>query len=195
MTTALTQSAILERGWTKAMLKFLPAPTERRNPYYRSAAPMKLWQAADVEAVENSDAWREAKARADKRKANAGKAVATKKAKLEAEVDAALESVTVERVELPKLRDMTLGAKAEWKEFHGDYDSDPWAAPDYVVTRWVVNFIRRNLVAYDYTLGLWKGKTGITAEYPRFKNGVLAKIAAAYADAPEIAEECRRQMV
>lgn len=195
MSAVLTQTAILERGWTKAMLKLLPAPTEKRNPHYRSAPPMKLWQAADVEAVENSDAWREAKAKADKRKANAGKAVATKKAKLEAEVDAALESVAVERVGMRELRDMTLDAKAEWKEFHGDYDSDPWTAPDYVVTRWIVNFIRHNLVEYDYTLGLWKGKTGITAEYPRFRNGVLAKIAAAYADAPEIAEECRKQMI
>ena len=33
----VTQAAILERGWTKAMLKLLPAPTEKRNPYYRSA--------------------------------------------------------------------------------------------------------------------------------------------------------------
>lgn len=191
----VTQSAVLERGWTKAMLKLLPAPIEKRNPHYKSAAPMKLWTVADVESVENSDAWREMKAKADRRKANAAKAVTTKKAKLEAEIDAALESVNVRRVDLPQLRAMTLNAKLEWKEFHGDYDSDPWTAPDYVVTRWIVNFIRHSLVAYDETLDLWKGKTGISGEYPRFRNGVLTKIATAYADAPEIVEECRNQMI
>lgn len=194
-TATLTQTAILDRGWTRTMLKLLPAPVEKRNPYYKKAAPMKVWNAADVESVENSDAWREAKAKADKRKANAGKAVATKKAKLEAEVDAALKSVTVERVELRKLREMTLSQKAEWKESHGDYLSDPWTAPDYVVMRWTVNFIRHKLVHYDQSLDLWKGKTGISSEYPRFKTGVLTKIAAAYADAPEIVAECHNQMI
>ncbi len=111
---------------------------------------MKLWAIADVEAAEQSDAWREAKAKADKRKANAAKAVATKTAKLEAEDD-----------------------------------SDPRTAPDEVILRWMVNFIRHNLTRYDTKLDLWKGKTGISTEYPRFRNGVLSKIA----------EECRRQMI
>ena len=191
----LTQSAILERGWTKSMLALLPTPTEKRNPYYRKAAPMKLWNVADVEAAEQSDAWREMKAKADKRKANAAKAVATKKAKLEAEIDAALKSVRVRRIDSGSLRNRTIRAKEEWYQLHGDDYSDPATAPDEVILRWMVNFIRHNLVKYDETLDLWKGKTGISSEYPRFRNGILAKIADVYANTPDIAEECRRQMI
>lgn len=191
----LTQSAVIERGWTKSMLKLLPTPTEKRNPYYRKAAPMKLWAVSDVEAAEQTDAWRDAKEKADRRKANAAKAVATKTAKLEAEVDAALKSVTVKRVNLMRLRNMTLEAKIAWYEEHRDDDSDPRTAPDFVIVRWMVNFIRHKLVKYDEALDLWKGKTGISAEYPRFRNGVLAKIAEVYADTPRIVEECRNQMI
>ncbi len=41
----ITQSTILEMGWTKSMItKLLPEPTLKLNPHYRSAAPMRIWK-------------------------------------------------------------------------------------------------------------------------------------------------------
>ena len=38
----ITKSAIMEMGFTKSMIeKLLPEPTEKPNPYYKKAAPMK----------------------------------------------------------------------------------------------------------------------------------------------------------
>lgn len=49
----ITQSRIIgEYGWTKSLInKFLPEPTLKKNPYYRSAAPMKVWDEEIVKKV------------------------------------------------------------------------------------------------------------------------------------------------
>lgn len=56
--------------------------------------------------------------------------------------------------------------------------------------RWVVNYIRHNLISYDSTLFDNKGKVGKDEAYPIFKKAVLDRIAATY---PKYAAECKRQ--
>lgn len=41
----ITQSTVMEMGFTKAMIKnLLPEPITKPNPIYHCAAPMKLWE-------------------------------------------------------------------------------------------------------------------------------------------------------
>ena len=57
--------------------------------------------------------------------------------------------------------------------------------------RWIVNYIRHNLVNYDNNLKLLNGQTGKQYGYESFKDIVLRKIAAAY---PKYNNECQRQI-
>jgi len=58
-----------QRGWTAARIRdLLGAPdTTRRNPVYRSAAPMRLWLRAGVEQVEQSDTFARRRRQAEAR--------------------------------------------------------------------------------------------------------------------------------
>ena len=57
------------RGWTDAMVRDLlgEPDTTRRNPVYRSAAPMRLWLRAGVEQVEQSDTFARRRRQAEAR--------------------------------------------------------------------------------------------------------------------------------
>jgi hypothetical protein len=55
----MTIPTLKARGWTETLIRqYLGAPDSScPNPYYRSAAPMRLYARARVEAVEASPAW------------------------------------------------------------------------------------------------------------------------------------------
>lgn len=75
----ITQSTILAMGWTKTMIKnLLPEPTERPNPHYKCAAPMKLWEQDKVLEVMETEDFKKALEKASKRKNAAKSAVKTK---------------------------------------------------------------------------------------------------------------------
>ena len=75
----MTQSEILELGWTKSLIvKFLSEPQLKPNPYYRNAAPIKLWNNHDVYNAMESEEFKEAMEIVAKRKAAARKAYLTK---------------------------------------------------------------------------------------------------------------------
>lgn len=79
----ITQTAILEMGWTKAMIKeLLPEPILKPNTYYRNAAPIKLWEKENVLEIMQSDKYKMLEEQSKKRKASAKKAVVTKKENL-----------------------------------------------------------------------------------------------------------------
>lgn len=69
------------RGWTEAMVQHLLGEPDQRvvNPYYRTAAPMRLYRAARVLAAEHSPSFAERAAKAAARSARA-KAIADHKA-------------------------------------------------------------------------------------------------------------------
>lgn len=68
---------------------------------------------------------------------------------------------------------------------------DVHEADEDTLIRWIVNYIRHNLVDYDNFLYKISGKVGSIGVYPEIKTAVLEKIAVAY---PQYKEECERQM-
>lgn len=189
----ITQSTVLSiMGFTKSMIdKLLPAPILRDNPRYKSAAPMKLWKEADVLAAMDTEAFREAAAKAERRKAAASKGVGTKRKNAELLADELIAAIHVQRIELPELERLALDAQQRWYDFRGRGEIE---FPDReTVDRWMVNYIRHDLCKYDdslYTLfrpGKMADKDKL---YPKVKRETLAKIAQVY---PELAEECEAQ--
>ena len=71
----LTQSAIMRLGFTKKMIEtLLPEPAKReKNPYYRNAAPIKLWYEDDIRAIMESPEYQECVEKSANRKAGAKK--------------------------------------------------------------------------------------------------------------------------
>jgi hypothetical protein len=80
----MTIPTLKARGWTETLIRqYLGAPDSScPNPYYRSAAPMRLYARARVEAVEASPAWPTLQEQVARRKAAAAKAVETKTQRL-----------------------------------------------------------------------------------------------------------------
>lgn len=190
----LTQSEILELGWTKSLIgKYLPDPTLKPNPRYKKAAPMKLWNKRDVLDAMDSEAFKAAMEKAGKRKAAAEKACATKAKKTVEEMTAVGNGLKIKIIPDDDLRKRTLQAKQNWAREHGNIEYIPFASditPE-TMERWIVNYIRHNLVKYDTALERLYGKWGRYEAYPEFKRIVLEKIAAAY---PKYTEECKRQI-
>lgn len=190
----ITQSTVLSMGFTKSMIdKLLPDPVLRDNPRYKSAASMKLWKEADVLAAMDTDAFREAAAKAERRKAAANKGVDTKRKNAEMLADDLISAIRVQRIELSELERLALDAQQRWYDFRGRGEIE---FPDReTVDRWMVNYIRHELCEYDdslYTLfrpGKMADKDKL---YPKVKRETLVKIAEIY---PELAEECAKQSI
>lgn len=188
----ITQSTVLSMGFTKSMIdKLLPAPTLKQNPRHKSAAPMKLWKETDVLAAMETDAFREAAAKAAQRKQAAAKAVDTKRKNAVALADELIASIHVQRIDMQALQELTIAAKQKWYDVNGkDEIVDPSRE---TVERWMVNYIRHKLCEYDDSLYMLfrPGKMADKAElYPKIKRETLAKIAQVY---PELADECKAQ--
>lgn len=193
----LTQSMLLDAGWTKTMiLRLLPDPVLKQNPMYKNAAPMKLWYKATVDSVMLSDEYKKMLKAAEKRKVAAAKAVKTKtQAIVDSQVRIA-NSLSVIVIPDDELIDKTIDAKNDW---YCSHDIDSWAGYDTneeTLNRWIVNYIRHNLIdgeykrQYDYSLVRLRNKVGKSEAYDKFKMIVLDKIAEAY---PKYAKECERQ--
>lgn len=188
----ITQATVLSMGFTKSMIdKLLPAPTLKQNPHYKSSAPMKLWKETDVLAAMGTDAFREAAAKAERRKQAAAKAVDTKRKNAVALADELIASIHVQRIDMQALQELTLAAKQKWYDVNRkDEIVDP---SKETVDRWMVNYIRHELCEYDDSLYMLfrPGKMADKAElYPKIKRETLAKIAQVY---PELANECKAQ--
>lgn len=191
----ITMSTVISMGWTKTMIaSLLPEPKLVDNPYYCKAAPMKLYKEQDVLDAMQSDAYKQALEKANKRKLSAQKATKTKTEILAKNMDAFVESVSVEVISNSELVKETIEAKNAWYCYTGQYEmiTNKTKVDSETLHRWVVNYIRHNLVSYDYGLYKMKGKTGKNALYAQYKNAILEKIAAAY---PKYAMECRNQMI
>ena len=222
----ITQSTILAMGWTKTMLKnLLPEPTERPNPHYKCAAPMKLWEQDKVLEVMETEDFKKALEKASKRKNAAKSAVKTKEKRLKEKMveiansfeiriipdDELIEKVlkhNEERIENNLWQSMLYYERKVDRYIYDEYESYDDVCQEYedacyeyenftlrtpneeTLNRWVVNYIRHNLVNYDYTLGENRGKVGKDEPYPAYKKAVLERIATVY---PKYAAECKRQ--
>lgn len=222
----ITQSTVMEMGFTKAMIKnLLPEPITRPNPIYNCAAPMKLWEKDAVLQIMETDEFKIALEKAEKRRKAARTAVLTKEKRLKEKMIEKANNFELEVIDDEKLIELVLNEKKiaihdrmfdemeylKRKMWRGDlegryedleeeyervcceYEHFKFEKPsnEETINRWVVNFIRHNLINYDDALYHNNGKIGKKDAYPVFKKAVLERIAKEY---PKYAEECNRQI-
>lgn len=218
-TEMITQSAILEMGWTKSMItKLLPEPSLKSNPYYKSAAKMKLWKKQDVLDVIETENFKIELEKANKRKLSSKKAQETKRNNLTKRMKRIAECISVLIIPQDELEKKALehqeariyeriSNEVEYLERHCDslesfdeYEQKIEEMENFrmyrpsdeeTMKRWIVNYIRHNLIEYDQNLRMLKGKVGKDEAYIDFKLAVLEKIAESY---PYYADECNRQI-
>lgn len=192
----LAMSQLRERGWTQGLIaEFLGEPDALKpNPRYRSAAPMRLYALARVEAIEAEPAFGEARARASLRSQRAKATAARKSEELTAQARSM--PITVDRLPPDQLLGRAIQAYNRWHEalsFERGYDHEPASAasdPGFLA-RITVNFVRHSLTAYDHSLAAAAGKIGVHAAVAIIRQRVYQAIAAAY---PDLADECQRQL-
>ncbi len=190
----ITQTAVIEMGFTRSMIdKLLPPPIEKRNPMYRSAAPMKLFDESVVKAIMKTEEYKKEYEKSQRRRKAAAKAVETKKENTIKTMESLSDAITVEKIDD---RLLVKYAIANHKDFNFSRHIDCCFDYDYsdaaFLNRIVVNFIRHRLTTYDFDLYELQGKVGKNEGYALFKNAVLDKIAEVY---PQYKEECANQRV
>lgn len=177
--TYITQSSVLERdGWTRAAIqKFLgDADKTKKNPRYACAAPMKLFDLARVESVENTDefvAWR---VKSAKRSAT-GRDVASARAEV---VFDSVEEYPV-RVRVWKRERVIRAAIESYNAWHPDaeYPATRQSDEDFL-TRISHNFVRHNLTNYEEGLEHLQeahaGQPGARGIYDQFSDRILERV-------------------
>lgn len=190
MSEMISQSAIIEMGWTRTMIsKLLPEPTLKPNPHYSKAAPMKLWDKETVIAVMETEDFKNELEKANRRKNSAVKAVKTKETKLVEKMKSLAEGVSLRVIPEKVLLSCALSEK---EKYYNSREIVYMESPDEAtINRWVVNYIRHNLVDYDSMLEQLIAKTGKDEAYFVLKSIILEKIAQAY---PTYADECHNQI-
>ena len=186
-----SQTTLKSFGFTAKMIEtMLSEPILKDNPHYRCAAPMKLWLITEVDAVMQTDEFKEAVAKRESRRQGAAKAVETKRAKLHAEIEAKIQKIKVKVLPMGQLRDKAIADRQAWYDMDWENCCDASSADESTVKRWMVNYVRHNLTSYDDVLYRMSGKVGCHNEYLTYKFAVLDKIAAAY---PKLKQECNQQ--
>lgn len=185
----LTVSQLKELGWTDGLIKkHLGDPDKlKRNPVYRSKAPMRLYDVQRVEETERLIDWQALEAKREKRKQAAQKAVETKREQLDrylARVD----------IKVPKLRPDKLIERAcsHYNDRSRDGDHRAFRNSDVgFLARIAVNYLRHQLTEYEAHLSAIGGKVGAQDAYFAIKRKVLAAIADQY---PWLEGECLNQV-
>ncbi len=180
----LTQTDVKERGWTDSLIRrFLPSPDlTKGNPFYRCAAPMKLYAVGRVSAIETTPEYIEHSAKLVGRRKAAQRAVETKRKKLLAYLD------TIE-IQVPILTNLVGRACKSYNARNGG-GAYPHSDKSFL-DRICVNYLRHEMTDYEAHLYAIAGKVGVAEGYREIKNRVLYAIADTY---PELSDECFRQM-
>lgn len=187
-----TQTTLKSRGWTLSLVRrFLDPPDATApNPHYRSVgAPMKLYDAERVQALEATQAVSEALAQSRQRSLRAQARAARQR-------EAVLAAVRDWPITVPRMTRDTLLAQAVahyndlWVSRGRD---DKWATihdnPEFL-DRIAVNYLRHVCTNYEDRLVDLYGTIGATEARPLLKQRILSAIAATY---PKLAKECRQQ--
>ena len=183
----ITPTGLKARGWTESMIKqYLGEPDELKpNPYYKSAAPMRLYNLKRVEKVEKSKKFIEAKAAADRRKESAAKGVATK-------VDKAIQYAKTVKIEVPIIDYDTLVKHAcrhynDWHECDRNgmpnldfIPADPKHSDPEFLHRITINYLRHECTSYDDELDKLFGKTGTHEAHQILQRRINKEIRATY---------------
>lgn len=182
----VTLTALRERGWSPKLIESILGDPDKvaRNPYYRCAAPTKLFLTARVEEGEKSESFIAHQPRRKKAQAAACATADRKRDELLDEVNAL--TFDVPRFPLP---DLFAAAVTHWEALQsarGRFDADGRNADDATKKRWAVNFLRHRLTNYDARLGALYRRIGKTEAYFVIKARVNAAILDVY---PELRNE------
>lgn len=153
-----TRPELKIRGWTDGMIKRWLGEHDDTKPNWRyphAAPPTRLWSVERVHKAEALPDWQAAHAKLEaskeRRKASAAKAVATKEAKLLAEIAAwnpeiyAPEGMTAEQLICD-----ALDSKRHLESSRGrDFYTRPDGYTSETLVRWAENYVRHELTSYD----------------------------------------------
>jgi hypothetical protein len=189
----ITKTELKSRGWTDALIaRFFPTPTkENPNPHYRSAAPVKLYDVAQVASIESTAEFKDAlSAAADRSQRAKAKAAGRRAATIQWAED--LPTPEIPTYSRDELRDLACHHYEElWlargKEKHADI-----TAPDGFLDRISVNFLRHQLSPYEERLFRSRGRVGASEARAIIRRQVLSTISKAY---PWLSDECSKQML
>ena len=186
--THLTLTQLLERGWTRTIVRDLLGEEDqrRRNPFYRKAAPMRLWSLERVIEAESGAAFAEQQA-AIARRRDAARTAARKRARRLCDW---AQTVRIRVDKMPAGLAMARAIKS-YNDFHylDEEEAGPWS-DDAFLARITVNFLRHQSTPYDRDMDKCRGQPGVREAQRTLRKRVLAAIGAAY---PGLAPECERQ--
>ena len=181
------------RGWTDGLIKRLlgEPDKDKRNPVFKSMAPMKLYDPRRVLPLEETTDFRDVRKRAGERKKAARRAVETKAAKMKVD----LAGITIR---VPRLRRDQAVARA--CEHYNDRAADrrnyealaDETCDDDFLDRITVNYLRHCLTSYEGELSRFFGRVGHAGACQEIKQNVLDAIVKEY---PWLVAECERQRV
>lgn len=197
MNEKITLTKVKQMGFSDKLISLLlPEPELVDNPYYKSAAPMKLWNKKDVEEAMKRDEYINYQEKRKKRKTAAEKAVQTKKTNLLSAIQEESDKIMIKIIPFDTLKSKAIQAKQEWYNQHYDPLSDEFRKSAYnadedTINRWSVNYLRHRMTSYDEQLFKMARKTGNREAYMLLFELILNKIGKAY---PELNDECMRQI-
>jgi hypothetical protein len=202
-TTFLSVPKLRTRGWTPALIaSYLGEPDgTRRNPRYRSAAPMRLYREDRVVEAEATPHWQAAAARAKVRSQAAHAVADRKRAALLRQV--AELPITVRRLPQEKVAPRAITAYNQWRgmladdsfyrqERYGDFTPASAQSDPAFLERIVVNFLRHRLTFYEEQIEDLCGQVGVDEAIALLRTRIYQEIARVY---PRYAAvECDRQL-
>ncbi len=191
-----SKAGLKYRGWTdKAIILFLKMhDKESPNPYYRSAASIKLYLLSHVEEAEKTEAYQQVLKDNEGKRKGCKKAFGTKKAKLLEYVQTCV--ISVEKAAYAKVVDQSINAYNDfhdWLLIEREHDFTPASkerSEDFL-KRITVNHLRHQFSKYDEHIEALFGKVGTQEAYEILSKRIYSEIALAY---PQLKDECERQL-
>lgn len=190
--THLSQSKLIERGWTKTMIdQVLGEPDMfKPNPAYKSAAPMRLYSIYRIEAAESHPYFADHLTVVDKRRTAIQPSLDKRRRKTLKEVENLC--IRIEPVSLEQCQREALEGYFAYHDRSNAVDLNEVKNnnPDFV-DRITVNHIRHNRTCYDEKLIEQAGKIGVAMAQEIVRAKVYKAIMSTY---PALEDECRRQL-
>lgn len=192
----LTASDLKRRGWTESLIKeFCPSPDDTTlNPWYKSAAPIRLYLKERIANIEASSDFQERVKQIARRKQSAAKAVNTKIDRLHRHIEAW--TPTVPRLEMNELIERACDSYNSHKldlliERGYEYTPATPESDESFLHRITVNYLRHHFTSYERKLAGQYGKVGVRESYILISRKIFAAISDVY---PGLADECQRQL-
>lgn len=194
----LSRGKLKERGWTDGIIrKFMPlCDKEKKNPYYASASPMKLYLLERIEQIEKSNEFKKEIIKSQPRKKSSQKAVETKLQKIRSYIKNL--KIIVKKIPIDVIQKKAIKDYNDFKEAieieRGDFDYQKATinSDALFLNRICVNYTRHNLTIYENELEKIFGKVGSKEAYHLLNEKIYSVISGTY---PILSDECTNQLL